>query len=356
MYIKYILIVIILIIILLSIASCSTIAKKEFSKEDIELLKTQNPKLAKYIDRVYKMDKKSRRGLITMVGIKDKILSENTIKELKDNKVQGVILFKHNIENDKQLKKLTTDLKQKVNKNMIIAIDQEGGNVYRISWDKAVKIRAIDIGNSADTDYAYQTAYNRAKFLLDLGINTILGPVCDIATDTNSYIYERTFGTNVKRVSEMVVASVKGQNDAGIITALKHFPGHGDTDIDSHITFPTINTSVSELKKRDFIPFMKGIEAGADMVLIAHIKNNKIDRKLPSSLSSKHKDILVNTLGFKGVIITDDLAMTGKINKGISWGINLISDTYNNTKNIFNKIEPDILECAKILDLIDRKL
>ena len=315
-------------------------------------LKEQYPSLSEYIDEVGRMNKKERKGLLLMVGIKDKILSQETIKILKDNNIMGVILFNYNIEDENQLKQLTSDLRKYVNPNMLISIDQEGGEVNRIKFDKLKNISPKMIGDTNSDEYAYEIAYQKSKFLLDLGINMILGPLCDIPNDTNSYIYNRSFSTNTDKVAEMAAITVKAQRDAGIISVLKHFPGHGDTTVNSHDDFPYINKTTNELDIKEFIPFKKGIEAGAEMVLVSHIKNEYIDNKIPASMSKIYADILEKDLGFDGVVITDDLAMTGKIDKGINFGINLISNIYENSEYMFKDIKADILSCARVLKII----
>lgn len=320
--------------------------------EDFE----KNRKFGKLCKEVAGYPLEKQQGILSMVSIPDSKLTNETVNFLKKHHVCGIILFKKNIENEKQLKKLIKDLREKVNPDLLIGIDQEGGDVVRIKWDKTCKISACDIGKRADKHYAYKIAYERSKMLKDLGIDITFGPVCDIAKSKKSYIYNRAFGTTPEKVAEFTAITVKAQRDAGIISVLKHFPGHGETDVNSHIDFPVIDMDIDELCKRDFIPFKKGLEAGAEMVLIGHIINKYIDPNVPSSLSRKYQDILYKYLNFSGIIVTDDMAMTGKIDKGIGWGINLITGTFVEIDAMMKKIEPDITQCAKVLKFIeDRK-
>ena len=349
---KIINIVLTLFLILLLVYACKSASSVMEEQSYIDELKQSYPDLSSYIDKVLEMNDKERKGLLLMVGIKDKVLSEETIKTLKDNHIMGVILFDYNITDEKQLKKLTSDLRKYVNPNMLISIDQEGGEVNRINFDKLKNISPKNIGDSNSSEYAYKIAYQKSKFLLDLGINMILGPLCDIPNDTNSYLYNRSFSTNVNIVAEMVSNTVKAQRDAGIISVLKHFPGHGDTVVNSHNDFPSINKTTNELLSNEFIPFKSGIDAGAEVVLVAHIKNKYIDDKNTASMSKKYADILEKDLGFNGVVITDDLAMTGSIDKGINFGINLISNLYENVEYMFEDIDADILTCARVLKMI----
>ena len=349
---KVINIVLTLFLILLLFYACKSASSVMEEQSYIDDLKQSYPDLSSYIDKVAEMSDKERKGLLLMVGIKDKVLSEDTIKTLKDNHIMGVILFDYNITDEKQLKKLTSDLRKYVNPNMLISIDQEGGEVNRINFDKLKNISPKNIGDSNSAEYAYNIAYQKSKFLLDLGINMILGPLCDIPNDTNSYLYNRSFSTNANIVAEMVSNTVKAQRDAGIISVLKHFPGHGDTAVNSHNDFPSIDKTTNELLSNEFIPFKSGIDAGAEMVLVAHIKNKYIDNKNTASMSKKYADILEKDLGFNGVVITDDLAMTGSINKGINFGINLISNVYENVEYMFENIDADIISCARLLKII----
>ena len=349
---KAVKIILYLFLILLFIYACKTASNVIGDRMYISKLKEDYPDLSDYIDKVVEMSDKERKGLLLMVGIKDKVLSEETIKTLKDNHIMGVILFDYNITDEKQLKKLTSDLRKYVNPNMLISIDQEGGEVNRINFDKLKNISPKNIGDSNSAEYAYNVAYQKSKFLLDLGINMILGPLCDVPNDTNSYLYNRSFSTNANIVAEMVSNTVKAQRDAGIISVLKHFPGHGDTAVNSHNDFPSINKTTNELLSNEFIPFKSGIDAGAEMVLAAHIKNKYIDDKNTASMSKKYADILEKDLGFNGVVITDDLAMTGSIDKGINFGINLISNVYENVEYMFEDIDADIISCARLLKII----
>lgn len=341
-----------LFLILLLVYACKSASNIMEEQSYIYELKQSYPDLSSYIDKAAEMNDEERKGLLLMVGIKDKVLSEETIKTLKDNHIMGVILFDYNITDEKQLKKLTSDLRKYVNPNMLISIDQEGGEVNRINFDKLKNISPKNIGDSNSSEYAYKIAYQKSKFLLDLGINMILGPLCDVPNDTNSYLYNRSFSTNVNIVAEMVSNTVKAQRDAGIISVLKHFPGHGDTAVNSHNDFPSINKTTNELLSNEFIPFKSGIDAGAEVVLAAHIKNKYIDSKNTASMSKKYADILEKDLGFNGVIITDDLAMTGNIDKGINFGINLISNLYENVEYMFEDIDAYILTCARVLKMI----
>ncbi len=291
-----------------------------------------------------------KKGLLSMVSIPDSVLSNKTLDFLQLNQISGIVLFSYNIINEIQLRKLISDLKNGLKRDLLIAIDQEGGIVNRITWDKNAKYSARYIGSKNDYNYAYKIAYERSKFLLDLGINVILGPVCDIAPSRSSYIYERSFGTDSDIVSKMIEATVKAQKDAGIITVLKHFPGLGSTTIDSHINFPIINHDLETLYKYDFKPFVTGVNSGAEMVMLGHIINQNIDPDIPASLSKKYLQLL-DEIGFTGIVLTDDLSMTGEIKNGIGWGVNIISGDYDFIQEKIDSINPLDDYCERLIKI-----
>lgn len=303
---------------------------------------------AKVNSLVKKLNDDQKRGAFMMISIPDIVLSDETIDFLLKYNITGVILFRHNIVSEKQVKKLTSDLRCKVDKSIIIGVDQEGGDILRIHWDPNADITARMIGKSGDLDYAYRIASMRASFLLSLGINLIFGPVADIAASKKSYIYERCFSTDVNTVSQMVYHTVKAQRKAGIISVLKHFPGHGDTVIDSHFDFPRIDHESQLLLKREIRPFIAGINAGAEMLMIGHIVNSYFDEQTPASVSKRYFN-LINQTGFDGIIITDDLSMTGKLDGVINWGINLVSGTLGDIEKMITKIKPNEYYLKRII-------
>ncbi len=304
--------------------------------------------------KLSRMSNEEKQGILFMVSIPDKILTNSTAKYLRDSHIGGVILMGNNIESASQLARLTDDLRGKVDPHLIIAVDQEGGTVVRIPWDKYASISARETGNKNDLTYTKEIAEYRSKFLMNLGINTILGPVCDIGGET-SFMYSRSFGSSQSKVTEQVATITQTQSKTGIITVLKHFPGHGQTSTDSHYEFPIIRMSKSDLIATELGPFRAGIENNAEFVMIGHVINPEIDSK-PASLSKKYVEILENELKFNGVVITDDLKMTGKIEGGIGWGINLIVDTPQNVKTRMRQIEPEDEYVKRILELKYEKL
>jgi beta-N-acetylhexosaminidase len=198
---------------------------------------------------------------------------------------------------------------------LLISTDQETGIVTRIGKPLTLFPGNQAMGAARSLESTQQVAQIIGEEIKVLGINMNLAPDADVNINPgNPIIGVRSFGSNPQLVSEMIKASVKGLDKAGVATTLKHFPGHGDTNVDSHTGLPVINHSVEELKAIDFPPFQAGISLNVDSIMTAHIIVPALEPnpKLPSTLSY---NILTKTLreslGFKGVIITDSLSMAG---------------------------------------------
>ena len=148
----------------------------------------------------------------------------------------------------------------------------------------------------------------KSEFLQDFGINTNFAPVLDISTNPSDYIYKRSFGRDANLTSIYAEVVVEAMKESNIASVLKHFPGYGN-NLDTHTGISIDNRSYETFKENDFLPFISGINAGADIVLVSHNIIKAMDPDNPASLSKNVHDILRNELNFKGVIITDDLYM-----------------------------------------------
>lgn len=193
---------------------------------------------------------------------------------------------------------------------LLLAVDQEG------SWGVLVEHTTTGPGNLAlgaadNTALTEQMHRVLAAEMHTLGFNTILGPCSDINTNPrNPIIGARAFGGEVEKVSRHVVAAVQGLRRGKVISAAKHFPGHGDTGEDSHRLLPSVDKSWPELRATDLAPFQAAVDAGVDMIMTSHILYPQIDPDNPATLSSKIlKDILRGKMGFRGLIITDSMNM-----------------------------------------------
>jgi len=258
-------------------------------------------------------------------------------KFLKTHKVAGVILFSKNIKNPKQLKRLTSNIK-KLQPNILIAVDQEGGKVQRLKKRDGF-IHTSSAQNIKEPKKEYQ---KMAKMLKENGINLNLAPVVDVAVNPNNPVIaklKRSYSSNPKEVWRKSEIFIKAMKSEGVLTTLKHFPGHGSSQADSHRGFTDVSDSWSE---KELLPFYNHIKnSTAQLIMTAHIFNKKLDLKYPATLShDTNQKLLRERLGFNGVLITDDLQMRA------------ISDNYGFKKALELSINSgvDILLIGNFLD------
>ncbi len=195
---------------------------------------------------------------------------------------------------------------------LLIGVDEEGGTVIRASRDPYLFDEPFwspqDLYRAGGLELICSNAEEKSKTLLSYGINVNLAPVADLSQDPNDFIYDRTFGQDAEATGHYIGAVVETMKDSGIGSVLKHFPGYGNNE-DTHTGIAIDDRPADRFRSEDFIPFKKGIEAGADSVLVSHNVVNSMDPDLPASLSPEIHRILREELGFTGVIMTDDLAM-----------------------------------------------
>ena len=224
-------------------------------------------------------------------------------KFLKKYKVAGVILFSKNIKNKPQLKKLTKDIK-KLQPSILIAIDEEGGRVQRLKKFSDFK-SAKEVAKRGEK-FAKLEYKRMAKLLKEVGINLNLAPVVDLEYKNNPIItkYKRSYGKNPKEVIKYANIFTFYMRKEKILTTLKHFPGHGSSRSDSHKGFTDISQS---WQKRELEPFKR---VKSPLIMSAHIFNSNLDPTYPATLSYKTNTLFLRKkLGFKGVLISDDMQM-----------------------------------------------
>jgi beta-N-acetylhexosaminidase len=195
---------------------------------------------------------------------------------------------------------------------MIIAVDEEGGTVVRVSSNPLLYKERFkspqELYDAGGFERISSDTIEKSKLLLSLGINLNLAPVVDVSVDEMDFIYNRTFGKPVSETAEYVRTVVEAAKSTNISSTLKHFPGYGNNK-DTHTGSAYDLRPYEEFINSDFIPFKAGIEAGAESILVSHNVVAAIDEELPASLSKKVIDILRNDLQFTGIVITDDLSM-----------------------------------------------
>ncbi|UAJ81279.1 glycoside hydrolase family 3 protein [Leifsonia sp. ZF2019] len=186
----------------------------------------------------------------------------------------------------------------------LIGIDEEGGDVTRLPWDGQPGGEELRGGSPDATRAAFSA---RAALLKQAGVSLNFGVVADMTADPSSFISDRVLGTDPAGAADRVAAAVAGERGS-VLSTLKHFPGHGETDADSHLTVPTTTVSRAQWEARDLPPFRAGVDAGAEVVMFGHLVYSQVDAA-PASLSPTWHRILRDEVGFHGITITDDLRM-----------------------------------------------
>ena len=197
---------------------------------------------------------------------------------------------------------------------LFVATDQEGGWIRHVKGNTSITPGNLSIGASGYPDDAYYSGYYISREIAALGINMNFAPTIDLYTDKNSTIIgTRSFGENAKFAGILGAAWAKGSLDAGVIPTAKHFPGHGDTQNDSHLFLPSINIDKDTFEKRELVPFKYLINSGVPAIMSGHLSFPQLrPNGEPASLSEYFlTDILRKRMGFKGLIITDDMMMNG---------------------------------------------
>lgn len=245
--------------------------------------------------------------------------NEQLDTQIKKLKLGGVIHFARNIINIEQVKKLNQDIQDNAEIPMFIGTDQEGGMVLRVTDGITPFPGAMAFSASGESNY--NVCKNVGNDLKYLGFNMAYAPVGDVNNNPlNPVINSRSYSDDPDLVSKYVIDGFRGFQDSLVIPSAKHFPGHGDTSVDSHLSMPTVDKEYSELEKVEFVPFKKAIDAGIDGIMAAHVVYPAIDDIYPATLSKKViTGILKEKMGYKGLIITDSLTM-GAINNNYTKG------------------------------------
>lgn len=240
---------------------------------------------------------------------------------LRTRKPGGIILFENNMKTTEQTKELISNIKKiKSKAPLFISVDQEGGRVDKIPIKLNVPT-AKSIGMTGNPRKAYEAGKKIGNALKELGFNLNYAPDMDVNTNPkNPIIGDRSFGSDVKKVSIFGVEFIRGLRKEGILSTAKHFPGHGDTIGDSHKGFVEVPHDIKRINKIELAPFTAAIRSNVDFIMVGHIAMPALDdSKMPASLSKPIvTDLLKGKMGFKGVVITDALdmgAITQKYNK-----------------------------------------
>lgn len=259
------------------------------------------------------MSLEEKVGQMIFGGIEGVELSEKSREMIREDKVGGIIFFKDNLVNANQIVTLLNSIKAENMQQqypLFLGIDQEGGRVTRIPELSNLPTNK-QIGKKDNPALAFQLGELLGKQLNAFGFNLDFAPVLDVDSNPNNpVIGDRSFGSDPKLVSELGISTMKGLQSENVISVIKHFPGHGDTEVDSHIELPIVSKNMKELQALEFIPFQNALKSGADVVMIGHILLPEIDANKPSSISNVViTKILREQLKYEGVVMTDDMTM-----------------------------------------------
>ena len=272
----------------------------------------------------------------------------------------GVIFFTQDIKSEKQIKKFTDECKNIALIPPFLSIDQEGGRVERTENIHNGK-KYLSAKFAYEQCILEKQTFEIATELSLYGINLNFAPCIDVNTNPqNPIIGERAFSNKTSEVIEAEKVVSKVYVDNGIIPCVKHFPGHGDASVDSHLGLPCIDVSIDEMEKLHIAPFKSAIENGIDMVMVAHLHCTCFDKEVvPTSLSDNAISYLRNVLDFDGVVISDDMVMKGVTDlyspldaciKGIKAGLNMFIYRNSSAETL------DVIEKIAVLAQSDSEL
>ncbi len=251
-----------------------------------------------------------------LTGVSVQTQAGSTTKQaLSEYPVGGIVLFADNIQTREQVQSMIAGFQSYSSLGLFIAVDEEGGSVARVGKNSSMGTTAFpdmkEIGDSGDTNEAYQVGSVIGSEIAELGFNLDFAPVADVDSNPdNPVIGDRSFSSDADVAAAMVTAAVEGFRDSGMLCTLKHFPGHGDTATDSHEGYTELDKSLEELWEVELVPFQAGIAAGAEFVMVGHISVPQVTGDdTPASLSGTMLDILREDLSFDGLIITDSMQM-----------------------------------------------
>ncbi len=239
------------------------------------------------------------------------VAGEATQQALAEYPVGGLIYSVDNLVTQEQTREMIGNTQSYSKIPLIISADEEGGNVGRLMYKlDTTFIHSMYSYKDEGPETAYQNALTIGRDMTSCLFNTDYAPVADVWTNpANTVIGDRAYSDDFNEAAELVSSAVRGFTDAGVVCCLKHFPGHGDTDTDTHEGAAVVNKSLDELRAGELLPFVSGIEAGADMVMIGHITVTALD-DVPATISQAViSGLLRDELGWDGVVITDSLDM-----------------------------------------------
>lgn len=255
-------------------------------------------------------------GQLLFIGLEGPELLDHEAEFIVRNDIGGVILFSRNIQNPKQVFELNSKIqklsqKTKSQAPIFIGVDNEGGRVARLKEGFTKWPPPSALGKVGSTSLAFKYAQSMGEELLAVGFNVNFAPCVDVLTNPeNQVIGDRALHSDPEEVAKIASALVRGYIKSGITPCAKHFPGHGNTLLDSHEDLPKEQTDLATLSERELVPFKKVFRSRLEMVMTSHILFERIDENWPVTLSSTFLEtILKGNYRFRGLVVTDDLDM-----------------------------------------------
>jgi beta-N-acetylhexosaminidase len=265
-------------------------------------------------DALARMTLEQKVGQVFMLGFEGTSLNDKNRALIQGLHLGGVTLFARNIDNGPQLARLDAELQTIADPvPLFISVDQEGGLVVRVTDGATIFPGNMAVGATGDASLARKVAEASTSELLAMGVNMDLGPVVDVNTNPmNPVIGVRSFGSNVDVVSQFGSETIQAIQSSGVSAVAKHFPGHGDTDVDSHRDLPVVPHPLERLESLELLPFKSAMRAGVDGIMTAHLYLPAIEPQpdVPATLSKTVlTGLLREQLGYQGLILTDALDM-----------------------------------------------
>lgn len=262
------------------------------------------------------MNLKTALGQHLVTGFSGPEMTEDFVESVRKYQIGNVILFENNVVDREQLHRLCSEIRALVLRETgyppLITIDQEGGAVSRLKEDCAIFPSAMAVAATGNPENALTAGRITAQELRAMGVNFDLAPVVDVNSNPNNpVIGVRSYGDDPHKVAEYGLAMARGLTQGGILCALKHFPGHGDTSVDSHLGLPRVEKTLTELQACELVPFQAGIDAGIPAVMTTHILFPALEPDgVPATMSRRIlTDLLRKKMGFAGLIISDCMMM-----------------------------------------------
>ena len=290
------------------------IVVKENEKNKIPIAWNDTGIFSNYYDKAYEklltLSLEEKVGQLFLVRVPE----QNQVSDIEKYHFGGYILFGRDTKDQtkESLSNTISDYQKASKIPMIIATDEEGGTVVRISSNPNLRSSKFpspqEVFKNGGFKSIEDTTTEMSNLLSSLGINVNLAPIADVSTDSSDFIYDRAFGKDSKNTSIYIQTVISASKNKNVSYVLKHFPGYGNNK-DTHTGISVDNRSLDSFEKNDFLPFEAGIKEGAESILVSHNIITNVDNNIPASLSLKMHNILRGDLNFSGIIMTDDLAM-----------------------------------------------